>query len=287
MLPESELQNMYPVVMTPSHDGKYFHNYTISLLNLVSNASQLGLKLQISLTRGESLITRARNNCVAAFLANEEWTHLFFIDSDIGFSPVAVKRLLLADRDVVAGVYPLKRENWPEDGIPKGMTQTQFEALYTSYTVNVNHVNEQEEVLLCIDADGFMEVDEAPTGFMMIKRQVFKRMMTAYPDLQYVSDSDYSDNLGFHYRFFDCSVDPQSRRYLSEDYHFCHLWKNIGGKIFVDAQSSLSHQGAKLYKGAFAESMVANLPMAVSATKGKRITLNHAEPLKNNPQPPA
>lgn len=287
MLPDSALQAMHPVIMTPSHDGKYFHNYTISLLNLVSAAPQLGLNLQISLTRGESLITRARNNCVAAFLANKAWTHLFFIDSDIGFSPMAVKRLLLADRDIVGGVYPIKRENWPEDGLSATMTQAQFEAVYTSYTVNVNQVDEQDEVRLSVDADGFMEVDEAPTGFMMIKRQVFERMMTAYPDLQYRSDSDYSEDLGFHYRFFDCSVDPQSRRYLSEDYHFCHLWKKLGGKLFVDTQSNLSHQGTKLYQGAFAESLISNLPMAVSAPEGKRIKLDYAEPLKINPPPPA
>ena len=44
--------------------------------------------------RGESLITRARNNCVATFLENKEWTHLFWIDSDIGFSAEAFYRLL-------------------------------------------------------------------------------------------------------------------------------------------------------------------------------------------------
>ena len=38
MLPVSALKDMFPVIMTPSHDGKYFHNYTVSLLNLVSEA---------------------------------------------------------------------------------------------------------------------------------------------------------------------------------------------------------------------------------------------------------
>ena len=89
MLPDSALKNMYPIVMTPSHDGKYFHNYTLSLLNLVSSSFHVGLNMQISLQRGESLITRARNNAVANFLANPQWTHLFWIDSDIGFSPQA------------------------------------------------------------------------------------------------------------------------------------------------------------------------------------------------------
>ena len=36
-------------------------------------------------------------------------------------------------------------------------------------------------------------------------------MMAAYPELNYVSDSDYSpENKGLHYRFFDCMVDPEA-----------------------------------------------------------------------------
>ena len=120
MLPESALTQMYPVIMTPSHDGKYFHNYVLSLLNIVNTSAQNGWPLQVMMQRGESLITRARNNCVATFMAHPEWTHLFWIDSDIGFSAEAFYRLLLADKDVVAGIYPLKRENWPAEGVPAG-----------------------------------------------------------------------------------------------------------------------------------------------------------------------
>ena len=37
-------------------------------------------------------------------------------------------------------------------------------------------------------------------------------MIEAYPELNYVSDSDYSpENKGLHYRFFDCMVDPESK----------------------------------------------------------------------------
>ncbi len=68
-----------------------------------------------------------------------------------------------------------------------------------------------------------MEMTEAPTGFMVIKRAVFERLMASYPDLAYVPDSIGEADLGLHYRFFDVMVDPQTRRYLSEDYGFCRL----------------------------------------------------------------
>ena len=79
---------------------------------------------------------------MATFLENKEWTHLFRIDSDIGFSPDSFYRLLLADKDVVAGVYPLKRENWPEEGVPAGATQADFERMYTSELQNKGIPNE-------------------------------------------------------------------------------------------------------------------------------------------------
>lgn len=137
---------------------------------------------------------------MATFLENKEWTHLFWIDSDIGFSPDSFYRLLLADKDVVAGIYPLKRENWPEEGVPAGTTQADFERMYTSYTINTNDKDENGEIVLKVDEDGFMKVHDAPTGFMVIKRSVFEKMMAAYPELNYISDSDYSpENKSLHY----------------------------------------------------------------------------------------
>jgi hypothetical protein len=82
---------------------------------------------------------------------------------------------------------------------------------------------------------------------MCIKRGVFDRLIAAYPELQYVPDwpkGTYPEG-GVHYRFFDVMVDPESRRYLSEDYGFCRLWEKIGGKVYVDANSNLSHQGER------------------------------------------
>ena len=286
MLSLSALHDMRPLIMTPSHDGKYFHNYVLSLLNLLNQGKQDGLNLQISLHKGESLITRARNNCVAAFMAQPEWTHLFWIDSDIGFSVESAYRLLLADHDIAAGVYPLKLENWPAEGIPAGMTEAQFIAHYTRYTVNMGQTDEIGDVHLNIDEHGFMALNEAPTGFMVIKRQVFDQLMAAYPELQYTPDSIGVTNLGLHYQFFDCTIDPVSRRYLSEDYAFCRLWNQLGGQVYVDTRSNLTHQGSKLYQGPFAQSLLDNLPFAVGAPTGAHMFLHTDQNLKLNPPAP-
>lgn len=286
MLDPSELREFFPVVVSPSHDGKFFQNYVLSMLNLTIEAERAGMRLQVLFHQGESLVTRARNNCVAQFLANPHWTHLFWIDADIGFSAQAAFRLLLSGYDIAAGVYPLKRENWPAEGVAEGTTQQQFEATFTRYTVNAKASEATSRVELDVQPDGFMKMDEAPTGFMVIKRAVFERLMASYPDLSYVPDSIGEANLGLHYRFFDVMVDPVTRRYLSEDYGFCRLWSGLGESIYIDANSNLSHQGAKLYRGDFANSLLTALPYAVGGPAGAAMVLTGRENLKPNAPPP-
>ncbi|MFH0134075.1 hypothetical protein [Variovorax sp. EL159] len=286
MLDPSELRQFFPVVVSPSHDGKFFQNYVLSMLNLTIEAERAGMRLQVLFHQGESLVTRARNNCVAQFLANPHWTHLFWIDADIGFSAQAAFRLLLSGYDIAAGVYPLKRENWPAEGVAAGTTQQQFEATFTRYTVNAKASEVTSQVELDVQPDGFMKMDEAPTGFMVIKRAVFERLMASYPDLSYVPDSIGEANLGLHYRFFDVMVDPVTRRYLSEDYGFCRLWSGLGESIYIDANSNLSHQGAKLYRGDFANSLLTALPYAVGGPAGAAMVLTGREHLKPNAPPP-
>ena len=283
MLDTAALKGMHPIVMTPSHDGKYFHNFVISLLNLSSAAQQQGMALDVYLHRGESLITRARNNCVADFLANPHWTHLFWIDSDIGFSPQAAFRLLLSDHDVAAGVYPLKTDRWPSEPSAKtqGLNADEVFVRHARYTVN-SEANEQGRIELEVQPDGFLKLTEAPTGFMVIKRCVFERMMKHYPELQYTPDSVGVEDKGLHYRFFDVMVDPVTRRYLSEDYGFCRLVSGMGEHIYVDANSNLTHQGSKLYRGDFADSLTHALSYAINGTEGARMELRGLQYLKAN-----
>ena len=199
--------------------------------------------------------SRARNKIVGFFLQNEQYTHLFWIDSDIAFKPHSAVRLLLADRDVVAGIYPIKRFNWPADGIPAGMTQSEFEAKYTDYPFNPIAYG-AAPIATFVDADRFIEVAKAPTGFMVIKRHVFYRMMERYPDLNYVPDGPPGNPLAkFCWLFFDCMVDPDSGRYLSEDYAFCRRWRDMGGKVYADLDSKLLHLGQHLFGGTLVESL--------------------------------
>lgn len=74
----------------------------------------------------------------------------------------------------------------------------------------------------------------------MIKRNVAERMIAAYPEMKYEQAQTYpipkerSPNL---YNLFDCIVDPETKTYLSEDFTFCHRWRKIGGKLWLDRET--------------------------------------------------
>ncbi|RYF64463.1 MAG: hypothetical protein EOO22_24295, partial [Comamonadaceae bacterium] len=166
-------------------------------------------------------------------------------------------------------------------------TRERFEARHTRYTVNTvaGQGAAANRIDLTVQPDGFMQVSEAPTGFMVIKRAVFDRLIASYPEMQYVPDGLGVPDQGLHYRFFDVMVDPVTRRYLSEDYGFCRLWSGLGESIYVDANSNLTHQGSKTYRGDFATSLQTSLPHAVGGPAGAPMQLHGAQYLKPNPPP--
>ena len=83
--------------------------------------------------------------------------------------------------------------------------------------------------------DGLVKLRDAATGFMLIKRSVFERMITAYPDLYFENDLNLDENFAkWTYLFFDVMHEKETKRYLSEDYAFCRRWQAIGGEVWLD-----------------------------------------------------
>jgi len=146
-------------------------------------------------------------------------------------------------------VYPLKAFNWPAEGLAQGTTEQEFDVRYTAYPFNP-----LETGTLAVNRDGFGEISEAPTGFMCIKRHVFDKMRAAYPERQCAPDRGDDPSIhGLYWTFFEDLIEPKTRRLLTEDYAFCHLWRKIGGKVFIDIDSKFSHQGQHVWQGDLAK----------------------------------
>ena len=240
-------------VATPSYGGLVSTSYVHGLLDLYDTADRHEFGLRINFNSFDSLITRARNTMVAEYLADDRFTHLMWIDGDIGFKGSDIVRLLLADRPVAAGVYPLKTDGWPSEGLPEalpaGTTKADFRARFAHYPATATSGAMEP------DENGFLDVIDAPTGFMLIKREVFLKLASSFPELRYRADLvDRPDHTtgkmaGFHYAFFDTMIDPQFGAYLSEDYAFCRRCAAIGITPAIDTKSNLSHQGSAMFEG--------------------------------------
>jgi len=205
-------------------------------------ASKENINIELDFTGNESLVHRARNISVARFLHKSNATHFMFIDADIKFDPESVIRLLRSGHGVSVAAYPLKGINWDQaaEAIKQGDTRDP-EKLSSYLVLNFNKGN-------ATITDGFIECLDGPTGFMVITRKVIQDMYNNYPELNCINDHRNRDLTGYC-AIFDCMIDPENRRYLSEDYAFCRRWQQMGGKIYADVNTTLGHVGNIRFTG--------------------------------------
>ncbi|MCL2469361.1 MAG: hypothetical protein FWF24_03915 [Alphaproteobacteria bacterium] len=235
------------LIGTPCYGGMVTHLYMQSVLQMVAYGAGRNILFSLGLLAHDSLITRARNTLMAKFLDTDAFTHLFFIDSDIGFPPEAVGRLLDMDEDVVAGMYPLKVIHWPQVAQRIQQMPQNLAAMSGLNYVGIPCQGEEKE-----ERGGFVTGTYAGTGFMLIKRSAALAMAAGYPETKYKYTQTYpipkqpSPN---QYNLFDCMIDPQTGAYLSEDFTFCHRWRALGGKIWLDKETPLTHIGSYAFQG--------------------------------------
>lgn len=242
-------------IATPCYGGVVTVEYMRSVIGLLGTLGNQRIPNNLALLSNDSLVTRARNKLVARFLEDKEATHMMFIDSDIGFDPQTVLRLLAHDRDVVAGVYPKRGYDWNRMLVAVERGERDIRAAALDYAVNLAS-REVEGKHKAIVENGLLMANEAATGFLMIKRSVFQRMIEAMPELEYVSDEpEYPDRM---HSFFDTMHDRETGRYLSEDYAFCRRWRDIGGDIWVDPAIRLDHVGRAVFEGDIASVLQPN-----------------------------
>jgi hypothetical protein len=244
-------------VATPVHSECSIH-YTQSLLELQKECWRKKIGVRFHLMKS-SLITQGRNMCVSAFLESDS-THLLFIDSDISFNAGAAERLVACDKDIISIPYPLKDMNWDKalklfgEGRLKTAKDIRNKAFYR-YPMKVPDNNAIRI------KDGIIEVTHSPTGFMLIKRKVFTKMIKKYPHLRIDQDqviNGKNERLPHMWNFFDTQFDQENHTYLGEDFAFCKRWKDIGGKCYAWIFDYITHVGEHQYTGRFADELISS-----------------------------
>lgn len=251
-----QIASWYPLIAMPCYDRLISEPTFMSTIRAAMGFREIGMNFAIS-TISDSLITRGRNQLVAKFMANTNFTHILFIDVDLAFNHEDILKMLWHDKDVITGAYPIKEILWDKAAelVRNGVDPSKISEKSTRFVVNpVTGDNNKVRV-----DNGAISIHDAGTGFMLIKRSVFERLFEAYPELKYKDDTgslkgDERDN---SYCLFNSFVDEDGRL-LSEDYGFCRYWQKIGGEVWVDPSIELMHLGRFEYKGKMIDWLVDN-----------------------------
>ena len=226
-------------VATPMYNGMCHRSYTASLLRLVSIFMNAGVGLCWESWEGGGHDV-ARDTLVHNFMQTEG-THLMFIDGDIGFKAEDILSMMVADKDIIGGLFPRKLIVWEQvaEAVKNGVPPQELHRhahVYATYALDGKNITTR---------DGFepFEVAYMGTGFMLIKREVLegladkvRKIMTAAP--KSTSDFGHSRN-----------VDPDSGFSLSEDYHFCKLARQHGYTVWAAPWVELDHTGSYTFSG--------------------------------------
>lgn len=268
-------QNYNPVVyiLTPCFASLCYVNYVHSLMRTIELFRKLGIVLKVEFCKNDSLVSRARNNLIARAMSDKTATHFMFIDNDITWEPNDILKLLLSEKELVGGIYPLKHYNWdklindPQNPYNSNVVQSMIQKKNNSQLKNMisdgimiqsnllkYNINYIDSVLQ-IDKN-MARVKHLATGFMMIRRPMLEKMMKAFPSTKYVDDVNFlrPHENEFAYALFDCGV--EDGHYFSEDWLFCSRWTKLKGEIYVDVSINLCHTGIEDYKGCYVSTIL-------------------------------
>jgi acyl-CoA synthetase (AMP-forming)/AMP-acid ligase II len=254
-------------ILTPCYGSMCHVNYIICLMNTINLFKQIGFPLQIEFCKNDSLVSRARNNLIARAMNDPTSTHFMFIDSDISWDPLDILKLILSEKELIGGIYPLKHYEWSklssnpeyisqllkrknESELSKVINDEQM-IQHNLLKYNVNYLTNMLEI-----DNNLAKVRHVATGFMMIKREVIKKMMKSFPSTKYVDDINFlkPQENEFAYALFDCGV--EEGHYFSEDWLFCHRWTKMGNEIWIDVSINLVHSGVEDYCGSYISSII-------------------------------
>jgi len=189
-------------IAIPAYDAKLDASCAQSLLRAGYYCAKNDIELEPRFIHGGIFIDNARSLLVKEFL-DTDYTHLFFIDADIGFEPDALAGLVLANNPVSVGVYPRR-----DPDVLAGAKVSVYNAIF----------HDPEEF-----NNGCLRVDRAATGFMCIRRDVLEvmseRASVTNLDISRFSKYGGPTPMVFHVK--------HGKKFVGEDYCFCDDYNKL------------------------------------------------------------
>lgn len=221
------------------HTENVSHSFHHSMMRLSNSAPdpELYEYLNISAFSTPLSIVDARNTLMEHFLDQTTATHIWWIDTDMGFLPNAVELLLSAGKDVIGGVTR-RLDKTQADGLGGYVTNPEIVA----YDMVTNPENET-----------YRDVNGEPIAYFTPKHDLDGRIETATNPIQVAgtgtgcllisriaADKVRSE---FGNAWFDqVRYNTKQKLWLSEDLSFCYRLATVGIPIFIHPRVKTNHQ---------------------------------------------
>lgn len=221
---------------------------TLSIVDTMQALQTRGIRAEIHNVDSAEIVT-SRDMMANMVLHSDQWDGLLFIDSDMGFRPELIVKLLEANAEVAAAACPRRQLNLERfaaatrdhNNMAKAIAQA------SDFTVNFSWADEPAQVEI---QNGLVKAAAVGMAIALIA----KSALTALVQAKIVEiRRDLSSGTGQPcYSFFEI-VSPKGRR-LGEDYSFCYRWTaKLKRDLLVCVDEEVSHFGFYPYKARFAD----------------------------------
>jgi len=235
--------SLHLVIGTPMYGGMCTSEYTDSLLKLSESCNKSGVKLTTIFLGNESLIQRGRNTIAHHFMNLPDATHLLFIDADIKFRVEDIVKMIKADKELIIGPVALKGYNWEE--IRMAALAGDDDIGRTGGVFNINTLPGIEME----DEETPFEIEHGGNAFMLIRRDCLQALE---PQTPIYTNGGRSLPDGVEIKdYFRVEINKDTNHLLSEDYFFCHSYRQIGGKVWCAPWVETGHFGSHLFNGKY------------------------------------
>lgn len=220
----------------PSYKDSFCGDFVASLMGLTIWAQKTGTRLKLQMFNYAD-ISATRNILLSMFYYGQtDFTHLLFIDDDMGFDTKLLVDSLALEQDVVGAFYPKRSVDL------RGLHSGADRDFDTAYANSTGFVGQKSKV--SFKKGRFVTADYVGTGFMLLRRSGIDNLIKKMPGI--VQEKRYDGVLGEqrlskYLIAFDRTL-VNGREY-SEDYAFCLRHRKAGGKVWAAEDASLTHVG--------------------------------------------
>ena len=253
------------MIATPTADERLTSTYTVSLLKLYRTfwTQCPGVNFTLDLSSGSDL-PFLRNLFASRFMDDPSFTHLLFIDSDMGFSPSLIYKYLASGKPFVGALCPSREYKFEQAKAALKVSESleEFTALAVDYICAEALMPENGPLgtsrtpKLRIE-DGLMRSTRIGTGITLVTREVFDAIARHYPELTLPNGSERYRARGMKgpvLQYFTPFPNDAGEMF-SEDIAFCERWRRSGGEVWVCADEPITHVGGQNYTGRYLDRM--------------------------------